>query len=62
MINEGDELLMSPGSMRGAVSRSRAWGMLAVMSPPVADTKRYNSLYEATDEVNGYFENIEIRI
>jgi len=24
-----------------------------VMNPSVADTKRYNSLYEATDEVNG---------
>jgi len=53
MINEGDESLMNPSSMRGEVSRSRAWGMLAVMNSSVADTKRYNSLYEATDEMNG---------
>jgi len=55
MINEGDESLMNPSSMRGEVSRSRAWEMLAVMNSSVADTKRYNSLYEATDEMNGFF-------
>ncbi len=53
MIIEGDELLMNPSSMRGAVSRSRAWGMTAVMNPSVADIKRYKSQYDATDEVNG---------
>ena len=50
MINEGDESLMNPNYLKVAVRRRVVGGMLAVMNSSVADTKQYNSLYEATDE------------
>jgi len=53
MINEGDESLMNPDYLKVAVRRRVVGGMLAVMNSSVADTKQYNSLYEATDDVNG---------
>ena len=55
VIIEGDESLVNPSSMRGAVSRSRAWGMLAVMNPSVADVKWYALKHEATDRKNGSY-------